>query len=84
MLISPLVNDIDKLKIPTKTAGLGLPKNYDYALTMTSQTLWWLPKLTHYGAVPSRRRSTSLNFDSNLAGSILPKQDKLTFDRISF
>ena len=66
----------------------GINKNYwpwtIHALLMVSHTLWWLPKLTHYGALLSRRWSTSLHLEPTLVASILFKQAKLSFDQSAF
>ena len=71
---------VDKVKISAKSTG---HKNIGHALRMTSQTLWLLPKRTHYGALSLMRRSTSMRLEPALTASTLSKQAKLTFHRIA-
>ena len=59
----------DKVKVSTKTSGLVVSKNIGHAHPMTSHTLCWLPKLLHYGALPSLRRLTSTHFQRALSTS---------------
>ena len=67
-----------------KTTVLGLSKNTNHANQMTSSTLWWLPKIVHYGALLSQRRAICIHFEPALSTCILSKRLNLTSDRSAF